>query len=106
MAESPSGRFQVELVGLAREGLLALAERAAQLGIKSQFLASYLRIVEHLATDPVAWGEQRCTYPTLGLREYHRLFEGLAILYAVDPINRLVYVKKCRPVLDHPLAES
>lgn len=105
MIDSPRGPFKVELLGRALLQLRALTARAAQRGMRDQFLASFRRIVQQLETDPISWGDHTWSYKAAELEEYHRLYEMLSVRYGVDEANSVVYLKDLKAVLSHPLAD-
>ena len=52
----------------------------------------------------LAWFLMALRVKHAGLVQLQRLQDKVVINYGVDEANKIVYVKACRPVLDHPLA--
>ncbi len=56
-------------------------------------LLSALRILDqHLAAEPLTWGDPQYRLQHMGLSTYLRLHAMLRVFYAVDEQRRIVYV--------------
>jgi hypothetical protein len=56
-------------------------------------LLSALRVIDqHLATEPLGWGEAQYRLRHMGLSTYLRLHAMFRVFYAVDEQRRIVYV--------------
>jgi hypothetical protein len=104
IAEAPKP-FKVEFLSPVKQRIRVLLVKAARGGVLTAFTSMVREAVQHLETDPVAWGDQMRTLPAAGLLDFHRLFQMISIRYAVNPTHRVVWVKEFTPVMNHPLAE-
>ncbi len=99
------GIYKVVALGTFVLQLREVTARAEQHGLKEEFLKDVREVMRQLATSPASRGDPVWSYTSAGLEEYHWLVQMLSVRYGVDPENHVVYLKGCKPVLNHPLAE-
>src|SRR5262249_47246174 len=104
MVDLPEGPYRLSLVPIVKEQMRASAARAKTPEVREQFLEALGARFARLAVDPGSAGDPIRNYEKAGIREYRWVQDRVLIGYGVDEENRIVYVKECRPVLNHPLA--
>ena len=104
MPGQPSRPWKLVLVANVKRALRASAARAQNPEHKRQFLASVRAIFTQLALDPVAKGDPLRYFNDAGLLDMQWLHDQILTAYGVDEVKKVVYVKRCEPVLVHPLA--
>jgi len=105
MTEVLEGPYEVILLWDVKQQLRATVAKASSRQQKEGFLAVIGAILARLARDPIAGADPLRHYENAGLVEMQFLQDKVYACYGVDETNKIVYVKRLRPVLSHPLAE-
>ena len=71
--------------------------RAVRNGLLDRLTAALRELDTRLRTDPVAWGDPLYPYPNLRLLLYQRVVGPIYVLYAVDEMRRIVYLRQILP---------
>jgi hypothetical protein len=106
MPDAPSDPYKVILLLKAKEEMRAARSRAKNDEDVRQYLALVREVIAQIAANPLTWGERWGRYPHADLAQFHKLYQRISTIYAVDETHRIVYVAHCRPVLNHPLASE
>lgn len=77
---------------------------ATTLGIQDRVGTALRAIEQQLSTDPRGWGDPVRRLPAAHLTVYRRVFDELAVLYAVHDREPYVWLTQVEPVLRHPLS--
>ena len=102
---TPKGPYTVRLTGRADSEVPDLLRRAKEAGIGVRVSTALLEIEAALVANPIAWGDPRQRVHGARLTTYHRLFDELAVQYAVHDVVPLVWITSIVPVLKHPLRD-
>ena len=89
--------YTVDLPLRVTAAIRLLFLRAIRKALAPQLLNALSEVNQHLASDPIAWGDPQFRLVTMGLMMYHRVEGPISVHYAVDDIRRIVYVKSVRP---------
>ena len=103
MNTDPARLYRISFLQPARERIKRCAQAATGLGIAQEYAATLRVILDRLAREPAEWGDPYKRLHAAKLLIYKRLYNGLYVEYAVHEEARVVFVRDCRPVLDHPL---
>jgi hypothetical protein len=106
MPDAPTRKYKVIPLPIAKAEMRAVAERATKYADARRYLDSVVEAFKRLEVDPTTWGDPRKRYLHARLSQFHRLHDRISFVYAVDEERRIVYVRQCRPVQDHPLASG
>src|SRR5262245_38170274 len=106
LTENPGHLYQVVFPQLILARLKDLAVRATAQGIGPSFAADLRVIVDSLTKAPMSWGDPSHRLHQLGLLVCNRVFARLLVSYAIDEQRRIVYVRECRPLDNHPLERA
>lgn len=98
MPDNPEGSFRVLYFDHTIKATKALADRATALGIRQLFLASLKAVQTKLKHEPLTWGDPLFRYHHMGLVMRHGIQSLVHVYYAVDEVNRLVYVRDLLPM--------
>jgi hypothetical protein len=103
MLSSNHTPYRVIFVGPFREALLALVIQARGLGTLDELRKSIRGAVARLREAPLDSGEERFDAHWLQLQVRDIAYRVLAIRYAVDQQNRIVYLLNVIPLAGHGL---
>jgi hypothetical protein len=96
MADSPAGRFYVEITTDRMEQLRRFTRAAYAAGNAPAF-GRWLKEIEYrLAHEADEWGESRATYPGGRVEDRVGVVGELTVWYSVDSPRAIVYVKEFR----------
>jgi hypothetical protein len=98
MKASEDRPFKVSSSALARSNLRELCSRAKARGQGEVVAAAVRTVIERLETDPLQLGEPKSNLPVMGLVMCVGVVGPLAVQFAVDEKNRIVYIKEFRPL--------
>jgi hypothetical protein len=94
MPDSSGGPYKVVWSQQTREQVHRWANKAADLGMRDQYLAALRAILQKMADQPLTWGDPLYRLHQLGLVVYRGLYPPLRVHYAADESRRIVYVKE------------
>ncbi len=93
---SPPDAYRVAISAAQKEALTEGATWAAQAGIRLDYLAALKEIDFRLRLEPHEWGEGQEWLPELGIRMRCGTSRMITVLFGVDEVKRVVYVKQFR----------
>ncbi len=100
---TPSGPFSVHYSGKVSDRARALILRGLAMGIGQRVSAALQYIEGRLILHPTEWGEYIYRLPTLRLKVYERIHDGLYVAYSVREDEHRVWITRLHPVPGHPL---
>jgi hypothetical protein len=103
MESIPPPPYKVELLQSARAEIVRCSKEAQRRGIIHEYLGTLRWIYDKLTNAPHSCGEEFCRFPAAKLVLRKTLHDRILVVYAVHQEQPIVFVKECRPVLDHPL---
>jgi hypothetical protein len=98
MASGGAGFFRLSWSRSVLLRTTILGQLAMRRGVIDQFLADMETTQERLTLNPIGWGDPLYHYHHLDLTVYRFVLSLVRVLYAVDPVRRVVYIKEISPV--------
>jgi len=106
MAESAGDLFRVVTFLRVLEQLRRWDREAIRLGIRQEYLEALKAINDKLTHEPTVWGDPQHRLHALDLLMYRGFHAIFYVWYAVDAVNRVVYVREFLPRPGHPLGRD
>ena len=82
------------------------AAEALASGTGPSYQAAIAEMRRGLTTDPLVWGDPLFESPALGTTTLHRGVSPLHVTYAVNPVERVVWVLNIQPYNGSGLSED
>ena len=90
------GTYRVVASKAVQDGLLGLAEAADRAGIRKECGEALRAMYRELRDRPREWGDPSWNLYQMGLVVYFRIAGRFTFSYAVDQVNRIVYLRWVR----------
>jgi len=89
----------VVLSGQVRDQLKDLHRRAQDKGQGKRVVSAVKRILDHLRSEPLRFGEPRYTLHHLNVEMRHGAVEPVWVQYAVHKQRRIVFIRNFMPLV-------
>jgi hypothetical protein len=95
---NPAGPYHLSYSQQIAELFQDLSDRAAAVRLLQRYLELLAAMQRYLTESPEQWGDPLYRYEHLDLFVYHRSCEMFCVAYAVDRVNRIVYIQDVKPM--------
>ncbi len=100
---TPADPYRIHYSGHIQNRVRGLLVRAVAAGIGPRVATAFRHIEDCLLTNPAGWGEYIFRLKVFGLDVYHRIHDGMYVVYSVHAGERRVWLTRVYPIIGHPL---
>jgi len=89
--------FRIEYSHRVAKEIEKLGKRAISKGLWQQFFQAWGVISVSLRSAPEKFGDPLLDLPSMKLRVFHRIVFPVSLVFCVDAVRKLVYIKSVHP---------